>query len=82
MDNASLLYYKILGFPLGAIYFCPQADDGCGCTSRHRKLVRKAMRDLALCAEEVVVIRDSGADKGGGGRDRVRMAPADRRDAA
>jgi histidinol phosphatase-like enzyme len=68
MDNASLLYYKILGFPLEAIYFCPQGPDGgCDCTSRHRKLVRKAMRDLALCAEEVVVIRDSGADRGAAG---------------
>jgi hypothetical protein len=27
-------------------------------------MVRKAMRDLAFCAEEVVLIGDSGADRG------------------
>jgi hypothetical protein len=30
-------------------------------------MVRKAMRDLAFCAEEVVLIGDSGADRGAAG---------------
>ena len=63
MDDVELLYYKTLGFPVGAIYFCPHGpDDGCDCQAPG--MVRKAMRDLGFRAEEVVVIGDSGADRG------------------
>jgi D-glycero-D-manno-heptose 1,7-bisphosphate phosphatase len=53
------------GLRLEAIYFCPHGpDDGCDCRKPAPGMVRKAMRDLGVRPDEVVVIGDSDADMG------------------
>ena len=50
---------------LEAIYFCPHGpDDGCDCRKPAPGMIRKAMRDLAVGQNQVVVIGDSSADIG------------------
>ena len=50
---------------LEAIYFCPHGpDDGCDCRKPAPGMIRKAMRDLGVGPNQVVVIGDSDADMG------------------
>ena len=53
------------GLQLKAIYFCPHGpDDGCDCRKPAPGLIRNAMRDLGVRADQAVVIGDSDADMG------------------
>jgi D-glycero-D-manno-heptose 1,7-bisphosphate phosphatase len=50
---------------LEAIYFCPHGpDDGCDCRKPEPGMIKKAMGDLGVRPDEVVVIGDSDADMG------------------
>jgi D-glycero-D-manno-heptose 1,7-bisphosphate phosphatase len=50
---------------LEAVYFCPHGpDDGCDCRKPAPGMIKKAMRDLGVRPDKVVVIGDSDADMG------------------
>ena len=77
MDDVELLYYKILGFPVGAIYFCPHGpDDGCDCAQAGAGNWSEKRCAIWDFAPRRSWSSGTAALTGGGGRDRVRMAPA------